>query len=211
MKRCILLLICMGMPHIPTRATVFTAATQAGNSSQDATIQLTARILTRKDRSDNSLGVLDLKLGLRLTNTSRQPVILRKDCIVIYKYMLSRDLLTAAKSEYEAHGSFRFIPKEDPPVNTLEFPEGENKQFILLEPGAHLDVEREIQVLFSLRKGKSNRALGTERILQVKVMTWYFSQKLAEELGERWKGRGLLWTKSVTSLPIDLKLDEKGQ
>ena len=172
--------------------------------AQTRDLQLTTS-LSRQQRCAASAGVdvLRLTLQLRYTNAGRQKLILYKGNRLFFQIFISRsgqDELRATHARYFDEQLERM---------TTSTP---GSAFTILSPGAAYETKEVISVPVA-RDGNSRFNVSIapgEHVLNVVSSTWYESKKLADELRERWRSRGLLWTAPIASGAITFAVDQNG-
>jgi hypothetical protein len=173
----------------------------AGDTQSPAQLRLTTNIVEQRYCSRTRLS---LTLRLTFTNIGHEPVILDKKSSVIGKHMVSRNLKDAATKKYEYEVSTFYTRRGtglrlDPPAQSL---------FVILKPGESYDLETNLGLsLYDGTKDSKNDLRAGEHVLQVKVWTWYYPFP-AESFREKWREKGFLWSKDITSLPMPLRVDK---
>ena len=177
--------------------------TRAATPVEKAALQLTTEIVRQRYcTGDGELDGLDLELRLRYRNVGSRPLILYKGSEYIYLMKISPSLAAAAGGEYEVNAALTWYT--DGGVRKMR-ESSLNRMFIILSPGETYGAKTHARVLVT-RAGVSGRIEGSvgdgEHYLQVTIPTWHGSQASADRLRKKWSGRGFLWTKAVTSLPM---------
>lgn len=161
--------------------------------------------LTGVVRNSEYCSASNLRLTLQLSfhNPGLRPVLLRKDGFRVGRYKVSRDEQQLRAGKYELNVA--------PMMNSvgilkyrLEDKATDQSAFITLEPTATHKVLIQLNIPFieeSKQRSQDSLAPG-DYVLQVLVWTWLDSQSFATQSREKWKDRGYLWTKSITSEPM---------
>jgi hypothetical protein len=170
---------------------------------QQPDLQLTASIVNQQSCAvSENLDTLRLTLQLRYTNAGREKLILYRGNRLFFQIFINRggeDVAAAGRNELRATHSRYF--DEQPEKISAPAPGG---VFTTLAPGATFETRQVIQVPVA-RTGAALYNVSIpegEHVLSVAASTWYESKKLAEELRERWRSRGLLWTDPLVSNPV---------
>lgn len=205
-KRMRLSLLLILVMQAPLYSTVHHTTGCAATEQEQTSLELTTSIVNQRycqSSDEGGYNTLRMDLRLRYKNTGRQPVILYKGSRVVYREMVSRTALDAARRSYIFDLSL--MVGVEGTLNISDSPVL-NKDFVVLLPGAIFEtVAHEGSVLFLKRNDPENSsdALSTgEYMLQVSTYTFPYSQKLAENLRSRWKTIGVLWSNDLTSRPM---------
>lgn len=165
----------------------------------------TTSIVKRSSCGPNHLA-LDLKL--RFQNTGKNPVILSKK-IFIGSFMVSRNLDDAAAKKYAL--SIRYSDFDVGPGDGFYTPD--LSRFVLLRQGEVYEFEqsvsfptRSVSVPGAKPFPEIDISDGTH-LLQIVVGTWPYVADPKPNRKE-WKGKGLLWTKSLLSEPMPFTVDK---
>jgi hypothetical protein len=175
---------------------------------QERDLQLAASVTgQRRCAMSASVDALQLTLKLKYTNAGRGKLILYKGNRLFYQIFISRggEDVAARRSELRATHARYF--DEQPEKIVSSAPRG---VFTILSPGATYETEQVISVPVARSgEGRFNVSIGAgEHVLNVTASTWYESKKLAEELRERWRDRGFLWTDPVASNRVAFVVDK---
>lgn len=184
----VLLLIVSGIP-LPHEATVVAAIEQAPR------LEFTTSIVKEKSCSPNHIS---LELRFIFKNVGTEPIIIDKQTFVT-RTMISRNLKAASAKRYETQiradlfdDVFPLSPKD-------------MTDFAVVQPGETYDLQtRDTRVSISIDDGapRSKDYLRPgSYFLQVEIATWTYLND-AEEFREKWKDRGVLWSKGLTSQPM---------
>jgi hypothetical protein len=87
-----------------------------------------------------------------------------------------------------------------------------DKHFIILQPGATFEPTTSTEAVLFLKRSDSEKTADTfgtgEYVLQVQVSTFPYPQSFENELRQRWKASGELWTSGITSRPMAFKVEK---
>jgi hypothetical protein len=176
---------------------LFSYATVPG---QERDLQLTASIKAQQSCSVSaSVDSLRLTLQLRYTNTGHQKLILYKGNRLFFQIFVSsrgeKDV-AAGRSELRTTHS-RFFDEQPEKIVSPN----PGTVFTILSPGESYETTQIISLPVARDgAGVFNVSIAAgEHVLNVAASTWYESKKLGDELRERWRSRGLLWTDPVVS------------
>lgn len=181
-----------------------TAVAQAPSAPQ---LQLTASILEQSYCSANADAItLRLKIRLRYTNVSSQPVILYKGHDLFFQTKI-RSEADAAKQSYQVHLlNMHYFDEE------FERIEARSPSKVFVTRGQNQSFERELIVGIGVtdhaKERTSNSVHPGPHALQLIVSTWYQSPKLAEELRQKWQRKGYLWSQPLSSVPIKVDIQK---
>lgn len=170
--------------------------------SQERDLQLTASIKGQQACAVSARhDALRLTLHLRYTNTGRQKLILYKGNRLFFQIFISRGGEDAAAIRNELRTTHSRFFDEQPEKIVSPAP---GSVFTILSPGASYETEQIISLPVAREgEGLFNVSIAAgEHVLNVAASTWYESKKLAEELRERWRSRGFLWTDPLVSNSI---------
>lgn len=173
-------------------------------------LQLTAEIVRQRYCEGGSkLNYMVLELRLRFRNLGSQPLILYKDSGVVYQIKISSGPADAGNGRYEVTSSRTWSPVG----GEWELSESSlNRMFVILPPKGIYETKTRARVSVT-REGLHRRIEGSvgggEHHLQVTTPTWHGSRESGDSLRKKWSGRGLLWTKAVTSSPIKFVVEPK--
>ena len=176
--------------------------------AQDNSLQLTPSITGQRYCAVNgNVDALQLTLSLRYTNTGNGKLILYKGNRFFYQIFVSRsrEEAVARKNEFRTTHSRYF--DEEPEKIMASAP---SRVFTILSPGDSYETRQIVSVPVARDGGKGiyNVSIGAgEHVLSVTSSTWYESKKIAEQLRERWRSRGFLWTDPLASNSITFVVD----
>jgi hypothetical protein len=177
---------------------------------QERDLQLTTNIVGQQACAANAkLDVLQLTLRLRYTNTGNRKLILYKGNRIFYQAFISRSTGEATTPQkYEMRTTHARYYDEQPEKIEAVAP---GSAFTILSPGASHET-RQVLVVPVVREGNASVNVSVaagEHILNLTVSTWYESKKLADNLRERWRGRGFLWTDALASKSVNFNIDNQ--
>ncbi|MBA2733751.1 MAG: hypothetical protein H0U54_12765 [Acidobacteria bacterium] len=177
--------------------------------AQENNLQLTPSIMNQRYCAVNgNVDALQLTLSLRYTNTGRGKLILYKGNRLFYQMFISRSGEEAAARRNELRTTHSRYFDEQPEKIVASAP---GRVFTILSPGDSYETRQIISVPVTRDGGKGiyNVSIGAgEHVLSVTSSTWYESQKIAQQLRERWRSRGFLWTNPLVSNSINFVVDE---
>lgn len=193
----VLLLLLASVPALPENE----AFVEQNDSKAQQKLTLTTTVLKSEYCSSPS----DLVLTLRLvfTNDGSGTILLQKKSSVITKYMIARTVRQAASNDYiqEITPTLNLRAAGYTPNLTPEL-----SQFAKLQASESYSTEHTVLIpVFErgdLQPGKY--------LLQVRVVTWYYRNDWSEKFREQWQHEGFLWTKDVTSTPMEFEV-RRGQ
>lgn len=189
------LLSCMLAFASPQQQKARSAAQKADQAKQ---LQLLTNILETQYCSSSNLV---LTLRLLFTNTGIEPILLQKKSSVISRFMVSRSYRKAREKNYVMDArenldwkAAGFVLDSAPELSL----------FVTLKPGESYVAERKLHI--SVFESNDGLPVG-KYFLQVRVPTWYYPPAAAEEVRERWKDEGFLWTQTLTSAPMPFEVE----
>jgi hypothetical protein len=170
---------------------------------QQSGLQLTASIIDQQSCvGGGSLDSLRLTLQLRYTNVGRERLILYKGNRLFFQIFISRGGEDSAAARNELRTTHSRYFDEQPEKIVSNAPGG---VFTTISPGASYETRQVIHVPVARGDGAALYNVSIpegEHVLSVAASTWYESRNLAEELRERWRSRGFLWTEPLASNPV---------
>ena len=175
---------------------------------QDTALQLTTNIISQRlCRVNSSNDALQVTLQLRYTNTGRQKLILYKGNRLFYQIFISSSREEAAARRTELRMTHARYYDEQPEKIVSPTP---GSVFTILSPGSSYETRQVISVPVARDGvGRFNVSISAgEHVLHLTSSTWYESKKIAEDLRERWRGRGFLWTDPLASNSVTLVVDK---
>ena len=176
----------------------------------ESALQLTAEIIRQRYCEGNSkLHNIVLELRLRYRNLGSRPLILYKGSGDVYHIKINSSLADAGNERYEVTSSRTWYPDGgawEPSESSLD------SRFVILPPKGTYETKTRARVS-ATREGVHSRIKGSvgggEHYLQITIPMWHGSQESGDSLRKKWSGRGLLWTKAVTSSPIKFVVEPK--
>ena len=169
---------------------------------QERDLRLTTTITDqRRCRVSDSVDALLLTLRLRYTNAGGEKLILYKGDRLFYQIFVSRggEATVARRNELRATHARYFDEQPEKIVGPAP-----GRVFALLPPGGAYETSQVVSLPVA-RDGEASFNVSIaagEHVLNVTASTWYESKKLAEDLRERWRRRGFLWSDPVSSNPV---------
>ena len=192
-------------------ATLLLLCSFVTTTGQERDLQLTASIKAQQSCSVSaSHDALHLTLELRYTNTGPRKLILYKGNRLFFQTFISsrgvEDATGAGRTELRTTHS-RFFD-EQPEKIAGPAP---GSVFTILSPGASYETRQLISLPVARDgEGKFNVSIAAgAHLLSVATSTWYESKQLADELRERWRSRGFLWTDPLTSNTVAFRVDNQ--
>lgn len=175
---------------------------------QERDLQLTLSIAEQQIcRVNAGVDALRLTLQLRYTNVGKRKLILYKGNRLFFQVFISRGGSDAQARRNELRATHSRYFDEQPEKIAATAP---GSVFASLSPGASYETGQVISIPVARNgEGLLNVSIAAgEHILNVTASTWYESKKLAEDLRERWRSRGYLWTDPVSSNAASFVVDE---
>lgn len=175
---------------------------------QERDLQLTASITEQQSCAVSAKhDALRLTLQLRYTNIGKRKLILYKGHRLFFQIFISRGSLDAAALINELRTTHSRFFDEQPEKIVAAAP---GSVFTTLSPGASYETKQIISVPIARDgEGRFNVSIAAgEHVLNVTTSTWYESKKLAEDLRERWRTRGFLWTDPISSNAVAFVVDK---
>lgn len=176
----------------------------------ESSLRLTTSILAsryEKEPGNDSSANLRLKLRLRYLNVGSTSVILYKHDNTVFRQMISRSVLDAESQRYLSDLSLTTVTDGAPGLRETVVP---TPDFVVLPAGGSYEAEAELTI-FVRRGGSAKESDGVtpgEYALQVCVSTWPGEATLADRLSNRWNELGALWSKDITSLPMEFTVED---
>ena len=188
---------------------VFCALTQtvAAQTPSQTQLQLTAAIREQSYCSVNEDAItLQLKIKLRYTNLSSQPIILYKGHDLFFQTKIRSEPDRSGQS-YQVHLlNMHYFDEEIERIDARS----PSKVFVTLAPNQSFEREliKGIGVTDHSKERTSTSVHPGSHSLQLIVSTWYQSPKLAEQLRQEWRRKGFLWSQPLTSVPLKLMVEK---
>jgi hypothetical protein len=171
--------------------------------SKDPGLQLTTRVLEQRYCTDaNSEDQFSVKMQLELQykNTGKAPIIFEKNSDVILGYKSSGNLNALQSLPFQEFAEAR---RHSAIATTGDKP---SSDFVTLRPNQTYLVEAYFRLPYS-----NEWALKENQILQIVVGVWSGTKKQSEELKEKWKSTGQLWTDDIRSQPMQFSIEQDPQ
>jgi hypothetical protein len=170
---------------------------------KDAELQLVTRVLEQRYCSDSAAEDqfnVKMQLELQYRNAGKKPIIFAKDGDVILGYKSAPTI-----KDIEAL-SFREITAIRRRSGVSEDGDKPSSDFVTLRPNQTFLVETYFTLPYS-----SDWVLKENQILQIAVSTWPGTKKQSDDLKDKWKSIGLLWTDDVRSQPMQFAIEQDPQ
>jgi hypothetical protein len=176
--------------------------------AQERDLQLTASIAGQSTCTvSQTVDALRLTLQLRYTNVGKQKLILYKGNRLFFQIFISRGSDEAAARRNELRTTHSRYFDEQPEKIVASAP---GSVFTTLSPGASYETRQLISIPVARSgEGRFNVSVPAgEHVLNIATSTWYESKKLADDLRERWRTRGYLWTDPLGSNTVAFVIDK---
>ena len=187
-------------------ATALQSSQPSMGAPRGANIVLTATIIREVSCTR---GDLTLHLKLTFRNVGSETIILDRRSSVIARDMVSSSVEAAARKEYEYVGRYEDSGPDRSGENAMD---ADPKNFVSLAPGESFETESDWSRTYLTVADGSHKAPGGlsygQHFLQVDVGTWLYSENLALKVRKVFAGKGVLWTRAVTSSPMPFKVDQ---
>lgn len=179
------------------------------NTQLEQPVQLTMRTVSGEYCvGDSELDSLRLKVRLTYANKGRRRLILYEGSRLISRIMISRNFTDALAKRFEVNSSLTQLTASGSKCYKGAVP---NDCFVILPPGASHEAETVIG-LFVVR-GDAREIAGAvksgDHVVQVEVITWHESDKLAKDLRARWRRYGTVWYEPITSAPVPFTVEKQ--
>jgi hypothetical protein len=179
----------------------YSARERVAGREKNSGLQLSTEIVRQRYcTGDDDLDGVSLTLKLHYQNLGQEPLILQKDSSLAY-YIVVRDSPTG---NIETFYDLEWIT--DGPLKLDD--SSLNEAFVILQPQGRFEIETEVRV-FAIRDDATNvkgGILSGDHYLQVTIQTGDNPAEVANRLRQKWRSHGLLWTDSVTSLPMKFQI-----
>ena len=166
-------------------------------------LQLNTRVLEQRYCSDpNTEDQFDVKMQLELQykNIGKQPIIFDKNSDVIVGFRTAAAIKDLEVAPYNDLSS----TKQSDGIS--ESGDKPGSRFVTLRPNQSYLVETWLRLPYS-----SEWALRENQILQIAASTWPGTKKQSDDLREKWKSIGLLWSDNVRSQPMPFAIEQDPQ
>ena len=169
-------------------------------------VQLTAELLEQTYCTVNTEISLQLKIKLRYTNLSPHPVILYRGHDLFFQTKLRSEPDAAGRTYQVLLLNMHYFDEEFERISARS----PSKVFVTLAPNQSFERQliKGIGVTDQSKERSSTSVYPGEHTLQLTVSTWYQSPKLAEQLREQWRRKGVLVSLPLTSLPLKLVVEK---
>lgn len=160
---------------------------------------------------DDEIDGLQLKLRFVFENGTTGPLILCKLPPEPTRVMIARTLADAAAQQYEIDFTQTWYSDKANDESSACYKEAApGNCFVTIAAGSSYEVDGDVRV-FAVRgdvKDVPGAVKSGEHALQLVVPTWNESAKLAQELNNRWRSHGTLWSRPLTSEPLTFTIDK---
>lgn len=172
-------------------------------------LQLTTSIAEARYSTESGSSRLALTLKLDYQNVGSRPILLDKKSSRIYRKIVTKNLKAVAACQYLYDASSHPIGVEDFKAAGFRFSDPEKSEFVTLEPGKSLRLEREIDLrLYDGTKDTKDDLHPGRYVLQVRVAAWfYFADPVEWE--QKWGNEAYLWSENVTSEPMPFTVEKR--
>ena len=176
---------------------------QGAAQTRNTDLQLSTRVLEQRYCNDpNAEDQFDVKMQLELQykNVGKRTVIFDRDSDTILGYRSAGAIKDLEVAPYNERSNARQR------TSISETGDKPSSRFVTLKPNQTYLVETNFRLPYS-----SEWALKENQILQIVVSTWSGTKKQSDELKEKWKSIGLLWTDDVRSQPMQFSIEQDPQ
>lgn len=178
-------------------------------AQQGQSLELSTKIVSSEYCvGDPELDSLRVNLRLIFANKGRGPIILYKRSSLISRIMISQNVADSAAKRFEVNSSLTQLTSGGSKCYKGSAP---NNCFVVLQPNSTYEIET-VTSLFVVR-GDARQIAGAvksgDHVLQVEVITWHESDKVAENLRGRWRRYGTVWYEPVTSDPMPFTVEKE--
>lgn len=172
-------------------------------------LQLTTSIAEAHYSTEYGPKSLVLRLNLNYQNVGTRPILLDKKSSRIYRKIVTKNLKALAACKYLYDASSHAISTEDMTRAGFRFSDPEQSEFVTLEPGKSLRMEREIALsLYDGTKDTKDDLHPGNYVLQVRVAAWFYFADPAE-WEQKWGNEAYLWSENVTSEPMAFTVEKR--
>ena len=169
----------------------------------DNGLHLTTRILDQRYCSNiNNEDEFDVKLQLELQykNTGKRPIILDKNSDLIVAYRSANLTNDIDASTFQPLS----VTRENKDIS--ESGAKPSSRFVVLKPSQTYLVETYLRMPYS-----NDWVFKENHILQIVTSTWAGTTKQSEDLKEKWKLTGLLWSADTRSQAMPFAIEQDPQ
>lgn len=192
------LALSLGIAEMPVGAQ--SAARISDNRQRQPDLHLSTSIVSERYSLERGFRILRWTLKLTYTNAGAQPIMLDRKSTLIFRVMVSKSSKGASEGRYNYDESYYIPNPSEAGMRLGSAPEED--AFVTLNAGESYTVMKDSRV--NLRDGTKNSKgdLGAgSYFLRVRIATWYYWAD-PELYGERWRDKGYLWSKDITSDPM---------
>jgi hypothetical protein len=201
-------LLVMAVMSVTVAGPVWAQKEEAVGFEETPSLVLTATVLSQKCLQWNN-NLAELKLRLQFNNAGNKPLILNKRDVGIigerYFALIDEEKDDAHIGETASSSLRGYVAEYDEEL-VSEYP---NSNFVVLSPGQSYVAEETASVPLIRSTGSSDGGADQYRI-EVSVSTWAaFNPKLADQLQQKWKKVGVLWSKPIWSKTVEFAFERK--
>lgn len=172
-------------------------------------LQLTTSIADARYSTEYGPWSLLLTLNLDYQNVGTRPILLDKKSSRIYRRIVTKNLKTLAACKYLYDASSHAIGVESMKAAGFRYTEPERSEFVTLEPGKSLRLERTIDIgLYDGTKDTKDDLHPGNYVLVVRVAAWFYFADPAE-WEQKWGNQAYLWSENVTSEPMSFTVEKR--
>lgn len=176
---------------------------------QAVRLQLTTSIAEARYSIEYGSRSLLLTLNLDYQNVGTRPILLDKKSSRVYRKIVSKNLKALGACKYLYDASSHSIGVEAMKAAGFRFTEPEKSEFVTLDPGKYLRLEREIMLsLYDGAKDTKDDLHPGNYVLQVRVAAWFYYADPAE-WEQKWGNQAYLWSENVTSEPMPFTVEKR--
>jgi len=174
-------------------------------------LELTTTIIRQRYCSEaEGDHTLRLDLRLRYKNIGQRDIILYRGSSLAFRQMISSTVQDAASLRYLLDLSLAVAVTGLPEIATRR---DLDRNFVVLAPNATFETIAGTGNRIFVKKSDAEKdSVGTfgtgEYVLQIQVPTFPYPETVANELRQRWKTTGELWTSGVVSRPMTFKVEK---
>lgn len=172
-------------------------------------LQLTTTIAEARYSIESGSKSLLLTLNLDYQNVGTRPILLDKKSSYIYRRIVTKNLKTLAACRYLYDASSHAIGMENMRAVGFRYTEPERSEFVTLDPGKSLRMERRISLsLYHGTEDSKDYLHPGNYLLQVRVAAWFYFADPAE-WEQKWGNQAYLWSENVTSEPMSFTVEKR--
>ena len=172
-------------------------------------LQLTTSIADARYSTEYGPWSLLLTLNLDYQNVGTRTILLDKKSSRIYRRIVTKNLKALAACKYQYDASSHAIGAESMKAAGFRFSDPERSEFVTLEPGKSLRLERTIDLsLYDGTKDTKDDLHPGNYLLLVRVAAWFYFADPAE-WEQKWGNQAYLWSENVTSEPMPFTIEKR--